>query len=262
MSLSARSAPAGPTSPARPAPAASRTRQPIVGRDPIPHCRPRGGPGRRRRRPAAPTDRGWQAPPAVGRTRPSAPGAAPTASDRRPGGASAGRRRGAAADAGRRPGPDGHAAAREAGMAAQPTAAPVMPPAVNAAELGGQSISLQLALYGALTSNPDLVALRKGNPCASPEAVEVARRFPTTLNPTVWIDYRPITLIPPDTFGTAPSPGGARRRHHGRLLPLRPELHPTSRSGSRSSWGTRPPTATTSPRPPTSSSNGPWSRPS
>ena len=52
------------------------------------------------------------------------------------------------------------------------------------AELGGQSITLQLALYGALTSNPDLVALRQGNPLApSAEAVEVARHFPITLNP-------------------------------------------------------------------------------
>jgi cobalt-zinc-cadmium efflux system outer membrane protein len=80
--------------------------------------------------------------------------------------------------------------------------------------LGGQSLSLQMALYGALTSNPDLVTLRQGSPIAnapSPEAVEVARRFPTTLNPTIWIDYRPITLIPPDTFGTttgAPKHGG------------------------------------------------------
>jgi cobalt-zinc-cadmium efflux system outer membrane protein len=74
--------------------------------------------------------------------------------------------------------------------------------------LGGQNISLQAALYGALTGNPDLVSLREGNPLvASPEAVEVARHFPTTLNPTLWIDYRPITLIPPDTFGSK-SPGG------------------------------------------------------
>ncbi len=80
----------------------------------------------------------------------------------------------------------------------------------EATALGGQSISLQMALYGALTSNPDLVSLRQGNPLApSAEAVEVARHFPTTLNPTVWIDYRPITLIPPDTFGSS-SVGGSR----------------------------------------------------
>ena len=68
---------------------------------------------------------------------------------------------------------------------------------------GGQSLSLQQALYGALTSNPDLIALRQGNPAlASAEAVEVARQFPVLLNPTVFIDYRPITLIPNGTFGT------------------------------------------------------------
>ena len=62
---------------------------------------------------------------------------------------------------------------------------------------------MQAALYGALTSNPDLVTLRQGNALAvSAEAVEVARHFPTTLNPTLWIDYRPITLVPNGTFGT------------------------------------------------------------
>ncbi|MFI5453856.1 MAG: TolC family protein [Isosphaerales bacterium] len=73
---------------------------------------------------------------------------------------------------------------------------------------GGQSISLQTALYGALTSNPDLVTMRQGNAlAASAEAVEVARHFPTTLNPTLWMDYRPITLVPNGTFGTR-TPGG------------------------------------------------------
>jgi cobalt-zinc-cadmium efflux system outer membrane protein len=70
---------------------------------------------------------------------------------------------------------------------------------------GGQSMSLQAALYGAITSNPDLVTLRQGNAlAASAESVEVARHFPTTLNPTLWIDYRPITLVPNGTFGTSP----------------------------------------------------------
>jgi outer membrane protein, heavy metal efflux system len=74
--------------------------------------------------------------------------------------------------------------------------------------IGSQSISLQAALYGAITGNPDLVTLRQGNAIApSPEAVEVARNFPTTLNPTLWIDYRPITLIPNGTFGSG-APGG------------------------------------------------------
>lgn len=72
-------------------------------------------------------------------------------------------------------------------------------PAEAPAGLGGQSISLETALYGAVTSNPDLVSLRNSN-IASAEAVEVARRFPTTLNPTLWVDFRPITLIPGSTF--------------------------------------------------------------
>lgn len=75
-----------------------------------------------------------------------------------------------------------------------------LPPAPLDASLstpvvGGQSLSLQAALYGAITSNPDLVALRNSN-IASPESVEVARRFPTTLNPTLWTDIRPNTLAP------------------------------------------------------------------
>jgi outer membrane protein, heavy metal efflux system len=87
-----------------------------------------------------------------------------------------------------------------------------MPPdtlsSIAAGPVGGQSISLQAALYGAITGNPDLVTLRQGNALvASAESVEVARHFPTTLNPTLWIDYRPITLIPSGTFGTT-SPGG------------------------------------------------------
>ena len=73
--------------------------------------------------------------------------------------------------------------------------------------VGAQSISLQAALYGTLTSNPDLATLRLGNPTTpSAESVEVARHFPTTLNPTLWCDLRPITLIPPDPFG-----GGGQR---------------------------------------------------
>jgi cobalt-zinc-cadmium efflux system outer membrane protein len=86
---------------------------------------------------------------------------------------------------------------------------PIGPGTDSTNAAGVQSLSLQQALTGALTSNPDLVALRLGNPAqASAEAVEVARRFPTTLNPTVFIDYRPITLIPRDPFGTGSSTGG------------------------------------------------------
>jgi cobalt-zinc-cadmium efflux system outer membrane protein len=76
---------------------------------------------------------------------------------------------------------------------------------MNSGSVGGQPIAMQAALYGAITSNPDLVTLREGNAlAASAEAVEVARHFPTTLNPTLWIDYRPITLVPNGTFGTGP----------------------------------------------------------
>ena len=78
---------------------------------------------------------------------------------------------------------------------------------IESPSVGGQSISLQAALYGTLTSNPDLATLRLGNPTTpSAEAVESARHFPTTLNPTLWCDLRPITLIPPDPFG-----GGGQR---------------------------------------------------
>ncbi len=87
--------------------------------------------------------------------------------------------------------------------------AAITPGAAPPAPSGLGNLSLQQALYGALTSNPDLIALRTGNgSAASAEAVEVARRFPVTLNPTVFIDYRPITLIPRGTFGTS-SPGGS-----------------------------------------------------
>jgi cobalt-zinc-cadmium efflux system outer membrane protein len=74
----------------------------------------------------------------------------------------------------------------QADMTAPAIPAPA-PPVVE----GGQSISLQAALYGAITSNPDLVSLRNNN-IATPESVEVARRFPTTLNPTLWVDVRPL----------------------------------------------------------------------
>jgi cobalt-zinc-cadmium efflux system outer membrane protein len=93
---------------------------------------------------------------------------------------------------------------------------PIGPTTDSTAPLpGSQSLSLQQALYGALTSNPDLVALRTGNPAlASAEAVEVARHFPVTLNPTVFIDYRPITLIPNGTFGNG-SNAGSGSTHSG-----------------------------------------------
>jgi outer membrane protein, heavy metal efflux system len=90
----------------------------------------------------------------------------------------------------------------------------------NAGRVGGQPIAMQAALYGAITSNPDLVTMREGNAlAASAEAVEVARHFPTTLNPTLWLDYRPITLVPNGTFGTGPgshaSASGNNFYHYG-----------------------------------------------
>ena len=77
------------------------------------------------------------------------------------------------------------------------TPAPLPPASAGggATTIGSQSLSLQAALYGAITSNPDLISLRQGNVpgnAASPEAVEVARRFPTALNPTLWVDVRPL----------------------------------------------------------------------
>ncbi len=96
-------------------------------------------------------------------------------------------------------------------------AAPLAPvPTAGSSDIGSQSVTLQAALYGALTSNPDLITLRQGGTqtnAPSPEAVEVARRFPTTLNPTLWVDYRPITLIPPSTFGNGIA--GTRGAHGG-----------------------------------------------
>ncbi len=103
-------------------------------------------------------------------------------------------------------------------MSATPSVSQSLSPPGGLADLatppaGGQSISLQGALYGAITSNPDLVTMRQGNAlAASAEAVEVARHFPTTLNPTLWIDYRPITLVPNGTFGTSPPVSGS---NHG-----------------------------------------------
>jgi outer membrane protein, heavy metal efflux system len=100
-----------------------------------------------------------------------------------------------------------------------PNVNPLPPGAAALSELstppaGGQAIPLQAALYGAITNNPDLVTLRQGNALvASAESVEVARNFPTTLNPTIWIDYRPITLVPNGTFGTS-SPGGSGSNKH------------------------------------------------
>jgi len=51
-------------------------------------------------------------------------------------------------------------------------------------------LTLQAALEWTLSCNPDLVAIRQ-NLNVSADALEVARRFPTSLNPTVSLDVRP-----------------------------------------------------------------------
>jgi cobalt-zinc-cadmium efflux system outer membrane protein len=51
-------------------------------------------------------------------------------------------------------------------------------------------LDLDAALEWTLSGNPDLIVLRQ-NLGVSAEAVEVARRFPTSLNPTVSVDVRP-----------------------------------------------------------------------
>ena len=86
--------------------------------------------------------------------------------------------------------------------------APIGPAAAVAGDATPQPISMQAALYGAITSNPDLVALRQGNE-ASAEAVEVARRFPTTLNPTLWVDVRPLAYerVPPERLNNGMTRG-------------------------------------------------------
>ena len=73
--------------------------------------------------------------------------------------------------------------------------------AINSLE-SPRSLSLEAALYGAITSNPDLITLRQGA-AATAEAVEVARRFPTSLNPTLWIDVRPLVYerVPQSNLG-------------------------------------------------------------
>ncbi len=52
------------------------------------------------------------------------------------------------------------------------------------------SLTLGAALEWTLSCNPDLVAIRQ-NLNVSADAIEVARRFPTSLNPTVSVDVRP-----------------------------------------------------------------------
>ncbi len=110
-----------------------------------------------------------------------------------------------------------------AGMLAVAGETPVTPPvaAIPAHSAGrvpaeaptaihGPAISLPMALYATLNCNHDLNLLRLGNPTTpSPESVEVARHFPITLNPTLWMDYRPIILIPFEPF-SGPGVGAMR----------------------------------------------------
>ena len=72
--------------------------------------------------------------------------------------------------------------------AAEPEAAPLPPdPAQPAAT---QPLDLETALSWTLQANPTLVAVRQ-NLGVSAEAISVARRFPTSLNPTLSVDVRP-----------------------------------------------------------------------
>ncbi len=83
-------------------------------------------------------------------------------------------------------------------------------PAQTLWPVNGPSITLAMALYTTLNCNHDLNILRLGNPATpSAESVEVARHFPVTLNPTLWMDYRPMILIPFEPFG-GPGVGATR----------------------------------------------------
>jgi cobalt-zinc-cadmium efflux system outer membrane protein len=55
---------------------------------------------------------------------------------------------------------------------------------------GVTALPLETALQWTLSCNPDLVSIRQ-NLNVSAEAIQVARRFPTSLNPTVSVDVRP-----------------------------------------------------------------------
>jgi cobalt-zinc-cadmium efflux system outer membrane protein len=64
-------------------------------------------------------------------------------------------------------------------------------------------VDLPTALELTLSRNPDLVAIRQNLP-ASSAAIAVARRFPTSLNPTVSIDVRPWTFEKDTGMGSQP----------------------------------------------------------
>lgn len=152
---------------------------------------------------------------------------------------------------------------RQAQMNVLAPPAPTVPP-VPPAGIARESISLQAALYGALTSNPDLITLRQGTATTpSPESVEVARHFPAALNPTLWFDYRPLTLIPANETGVGGGQSSGNTHAAASAASTRMASNcSTSRTASRSSSATRPPGATGWPRRRTTSSSGTWSRPS
>ena len=207
MSYSARPAPTGPGSSRPSATAARPTRHPIASASSpaLPSSwwpRPVGATA------PAVKDRGWQTSPIGGAT-------VRRSSGGRAGGEAAGRRRGGYGERrregptsrqppcrrSRRPAvrPTGHAADGQRHRAGRPVDQPPDSPCT-----------------GHSTSNPDLVALRQGEPDSRrpPRPSRSPGISPPRSIPTVWVDYRPITLIPPSTFGSS-SPGGGGASHHG-----------------------------------------------
>ena len=79
---------------------------------------------------------------------------------------------------------------------------PVGPPPGNEQTLP-RLVDLETSLNWTLQSNPNLIAVRQ-NLSVSSEAVAVAQRFPTSLNPTVSVDSRPWVY--------QAIPGGGRER--------------------------------------------------
>ena len=135
--------------------------------------------------------------------------------------------------------------------------------AATAPPTGGQSMSLQTALYGALTSNPDLVVLDRAarRPTRPPRRLS---RWPGISRPR---SIRPSGSIIGRSRSSRPRRSAARARAAAGRTTTAPTTITASstsifRCGNRSSWGTRPPTAITWPRPHTNSSNGSSCRPS
>ena len=77
------------------------------------------------------------------------------------------------------------------------------------------TLDLATALQWMLARNPDLVTLRRSL-CVSSAAVAVAKQFPTSLNPTVTVNYEPWTFDRDTGQGAErleqllPSPGASR----------------------------------------------------